>query len=181
MHFSSLKNTSGSLFPLGSLLQMLPLCSIKLCRLTHGKPGWHFFFSPKEENFISNSRFPAGEPVLTLFPVAEHNHIYCCGIKNCFFLSAPFQLKRALGKHSPLTHTSGIHRTCLFYWSIPPETWESQKNTPSKCNDGVIWYCSPKEENSELQSSVPRTLYYTSHPGNALKKVKPQATEGLLI
>lgn len=87
MCFSSLKNTSDSLFPLGSLLQMLPLCSFRHRGLTQGKPGWNFF---SEENFIRNFRFPTGEPVLTPLTVAQDNHICHWKIKNCFFLSALF-------------------------------------------------------------------------------------------
>lgn len=96
MWFSSLKNTEP-LFPLGSLLQMLPLCGSRHRRLTQGKPGWQFFL--EEENFIRNFRFPTGESVLTPLPVAQHNRTCHCKIKNCFFLSAPFlSIHKTMGK-----------------------------------------------------------------------------------
>lgn len=95
--FSSLKNTSDSLFPVGSLLQMLPVCSSRHRGLTQGKPGWHFL--PQEENFIRNFKFPTGKPVLTPLPVAQDNRICHCKIKNCFFLSAPFlSTHKTMGK-----------------------------------------------------------------------------------
>lgn len=123
MCFSSLKNTSDSLFPLGSLLQMLLLCSSRHRRLTQGKPYWHFF--PEEESFIRNFRLPSGELVLNSTPCGTAQpHLL---LQNCF-LSAPFlSTHKTMGKCSPLTNILGNHRTCSFYWSIPSEARQSQK------------------------------------------------------
>lgn len=88
-------------------------------------------------------------------------------LQNCFFLSAPFlSTHKTMGKHSPLTNILGNHRTCSFYWSIPSRGTTVSKNahhSPSKCNDGVTWYCIPREEKLELQlCSQDSVLPYTS-------------------
>lgn len=154
MRCSSLKNTSDSLFPLGSLLQMFPLCSSRHHGLTQGMPGWHFI--PEEESFIRNFRFPAGEPVLTPLHVAQDKRICHCKIKNCFFLSVPFlSTQKTMGKYSPLTNTlfKEVTEYARFTEASLLRHKSFKKNvhhSPHEGNNGVTWYHNSREEKLEL-------------------------------
>lgn len=176
MCFSSLKNTSDSLFPLGSVLQMLPLWP-QAVQTYSGKAWLTLYFRSKVENFIRNFRFPTGIPVLTSLPVAQHDHIWHCRITNCSFIIAPLlSTHKTMGKCSSLNIYFRQWENMLILLSKKHPFWGTtgSKNahySHSNCNDGVTWCGIPCKEN---ENSAPRTLYCT---GNILQEVKPQATE----
>lgn len=133
-------------FPLQAPFCKCCHCGPRHRRLTQEKPGWHF--TPEEENFIRNFRFPTGVPVLTSLPMAQYDHIWHCKITNCFFITAPLlSTHKTMGKCSSLNIYFRQWENMLILLKHPFWGTTGSKNAHhslSNCNDGVTWWLARK-------------------------------------